>query len=539
MSSLFGKIVILNLLLLGFLYSSYAYELDYSEDPSKEYNGYGFGIETSNPIDYRQLQKIINNLPQKDIESLLPVLHKKQPELFRDYILMYRSRSLQEASFENPRVILVGKDAKLVMTYNGNETQKGFNNLEVMEFNSSTHRFSFYEIQFRDGKAKYSKENPQKCLNCHQSYKRKSVDPRPNWEPYNLWPGAYGSLSGVSDIISSYSRKRDAFLMSQHILEEEKVDQFFKEIAPKHSRYQLLVPMQKYKNTDRRNPNDEYFGINSPAQTPNESPVRLTEVFSHHNFRRIARIIRDSYPEIFKRYKYLLVGMGKCRRLFMPESLYEWHKKNMIKEKFNNKHTVMFYYGKDYNTFGGIELTSISGGIALIFSAFGIDTQDWSMDFGTYAKFASTERFGTPSYTDEVFYKNLMAVWGMEDNYKTSCYNLEKKSLALLEDFANSSDFFDYQNQPYRTSDIPLIKTCASCHVDQNYLYPSIPFDDEELLKDHLHRKYDQHQNLFQEIFYRTGPHALFDERMPPNRVVTAEEREELIKYLQKLYDSN
>lgn len=144
------------------------------------------------------------SLPQADAQTLLDGLvevgsHEtletflsRLPEYDRGhYVLMYRSRSLQDANFDNPRVLMFTPDAHLVMTFNGDAHQRGFSQLEVMRFDPKTKDFQFQEIEFPAAQAsadpvRFSALNPDKCSACHGS------PPRPVWDAFPFWPGAYG-----------------------------------------------------------------------------------------------------------------------------------------------------------------------------------------------------------------------------------------------------------------------------------------------------------------------------------------------------------
>src|SRR4051812_43977881 len=77
-------------------------------------------------LTYEDVVELIQKNHVLSIEQLLP----KLPEEFRsNYTLMYSSRSLQDASYEHPRVIMFGNDARLTCAFNGEATQLGFDML--------------------------------------------------------------------------------------------------------------------------------------------------------------------------------------------------------------------------------------------------------------------------------------------------------------------------------------------------------------------------------------------------------------------------
>lgn len=162
---------------------------------------------------YEDLVALIERGGHRSLESVLPEL----PREFREgYTLMHDSLSLQSASFEEPRVIMFGADASLTCTFNGDPAQVGHDTLECFQFRARERAFDFREIRFptrsngldrvafsaRDRSA----DGQVRCSSCHGD------DPRPNWDPYDVWPGAYGALDDAlgSDVDAylAYAAKR-------------------------------------------------------------------------------------------------------------------------------------------------------------------------------------------------------------------------------------------------------------------------------------------------------------------------------------------
>jgi len=152
-------------------------------------------------LTYEDLLGLISAHDVRSIEDLLPLL----PENYRsEYTLMHTSRSLQPSTFDSPRVIMTGPRATLVIAFNGDPEAVRYNVLEIIQFreggapadppNPSTppRGFEFREIVFSDldppAPPVPSPANQPLCRFCHGN-----PDPRPNWEVYGEWPGAYGS----------------------------------------------------------------------------------------------------------------------------------------------------------------------------------------------------------------------------------------------------------------------------------------------------------------------------------------------------------
>jgi hypothetical protein len=164
---------------------------------------------------YENLTQLIQSENIQSIEQLLPRLPE---DLRANYILMHESRSLQGASPQNPRVILFGNDARLTCAFNGDAKQIGFDSIECFQFRDRA--FDFRQIQFPTpenglkqvvfSKANQSTDGKTSCTGCHRE------DPRPNWDGYDRWPGAFGSrddrVNGSFELeneLKAFNSKRD------------------------------------------------------------------------------------------------------------------------------------------------------------------------------------------------------------------------------------------------------------------------------------------------------------------------------------------
>lgn len=139
---------------------------------------------------------LVGLIQAKNITSIEQLLPELPEELRANYTLMRQTRSLQHATASNPRVILFGRDAKLTCAFNGAPGSRGFDSLECFQFCREERAFDFRDIQFPTDEnglksVKFSERNKNargdvSCLKCH------GQDPRPNWDSYRRWPGAYG-----------------------------------------------------------------------------------------------------------------------------------------------------------------------------------------------------------------------------------------------------------------------------------------------------------------------------------------------------------
>src|SRR6202162_6133367 len=141
---------------------------------------------------FESLSRVIAAQHVGSVEELLAAL---PGDLRSHYSLVFSSRSLQDASLENPRAVLFGSNAELILTFNGDSSQHGFEAVETMEFDTHANRFIFREITFSPDKtqpaARISGPNPARCVACHDH------PARPIWDVPPAWPGVYGERYGA------------------------------------------------------------------------------------------------------------------------------------------------------------------------------------------------------------------------------------------------------------------------------------------------------------------------------------------------------
>lgn len=120
----------------------------------------------------------------KTIETFLA----KLPEIYRGHFaLMYDSKSLHQATPNEPRIIFFGPDARLLTAVSTDPRDPRYGVVEMIEYEPQTAEYKFHELDFDGERPQFIRE-PSRCNTCHGG------DGRPNWEPYDGWPGAYGSV---------------------------------------------------------------------------------------------------------------------------------------------------------------------------------------------------------------------------------------------------------------------------------------------------------------------------------------------------------
>ncbi len=505
-----------------------------------------YDVAKESSFSYEKLQSLINEKEITSVEEALENIKLYYPEFFSNYILMYHSRSLQGSSFKNPRAILFDKSGHFVFTFNGNSKQRGFDKLEVMQFREKTRSFDFHEVTFsKSRRPEFSKANPKKCQVCHQSPDRKNIDMRPNWEPYNIWPGAYGSISGnikLSTYHKHLKRLRDAdpLVLKNASLEEEELHNFFENVYENHSRYKLL--------------NKEEF---EPRQT-----VIFTEIQNTLAQKRVARIITQDLENIYKQISSTLAAGVRCKELMVSESAYKWLKNNWGNEEFKpepDKYVSSAYVPapdifndrisdqrenyvvaennilEDEKKFSRVNISEL---LHHVFEPLGISTSDWSLDFKTNGELAFRQRFGSPSNVQKMIRNAMKESFREEGLLKLNCEELAEKSVKQFDDFMKSETFFKLLNDKDEKvkNKAPLMNRCIKCHESGDIFIPYIPFSNEEDLAKYLKEPSEiTGRKLIEDIKYRLGDFVREEDRMPLGPIGSKEERSKLLEYLESL----
>lgn len=465
------------------------------------------------PLDQEySLETLLSDIQNKNLTTIEAVVAQLPKHMtHKNYVLMYRSRSLQEATPASPRAIVYTPTASFILTFNGgHKKQKGSNTLEMIQFRQKTQSFEFRELTFTDNSQPHlSEANPRKCLACHQSPSRKTVDPRPNWDPYNIWIGAFGSNSSdmdrkpLKDTLGSKILPQDREALAEQAHEAQFFKHYSQEIAPKHPRFSLLGEFNLHATTD------------------------LTQHLQVWNLLRVQRLVAQE-STIISLYKEMYAATMKChikKDVIERSPALRWHVASRPSKYF------------DYSPFDSFE--SVSGALTLLFEPLGVDTSDWSMDFGNGGRFAFYERFGTPANTQKI------ARWAWSQAFpwakeleSLSCEKLISSGLKKIEAAFQNGE--QQKMQKERRLPAPsgreTLNRCMSCHVDAlDPFAPTIPLDQPLLMASLLKKKISTRGSLFEDIAYRTSDMATHKEQMPPTRRLSVEERSALLEELKKM----
>jgi hypothetical protein len=239
---------------------------------------------------YEDLVALVKSKGVQSVDQLIPLL---PDELRSNFTFMYQSMSLQEATAKAPRAILFLRDGTLTCTFNGNPSEKGYDTLECFQYRAGSRSFDFRQIEFpspRNGlrvvefsRPNHSANGAISCTSCH------GRDPRPNWEAYPGWPGAYGSNN---DILGTTFPDQKVQAETRNFLQ-------FKSTYKKYPRYAAL----KFPTSDQLSP---YFEgeIGLGVKVNNHFSAAVAVLNAH----RDARLL-ESLPR-WRQYLFLMAISG-------------------------------------------------------------------------------------------------------------------------------------------------------------------------------------------------------------------------------------
>jgi hypothetical protein len=255
---------------------------------------------------FTDLRRLIEKRHITKIESLLPLLPE---DLRAHFTLVHKSESrMQGASEENPRAVIFGSTGRLILTFNGDKSQLGFNVVEALSFDNASKKFELNEIDFsKPNQVRFSETNPAKCTACH------GFDPRPIWNEYRFWPGVFGA----HDDYLKPGGAIESGIPSPDQTDSPELKKFksFRRSALSHPRYRYLG----------WNTEDECFPYHckpdpfnkSLSNSPN-SILTLVNVLNNS----IAISDRVSRSSNFNNFKYTLVYTLSCQGVTEGENPY-------------------------------------------------------------------------------------------------------------------------------------------------------------------------------------------------------------------------
>ncbi len=440
-------------------------------------------------------------LERHDLHSV-PDLLGALPESVRSQsVLLFETRSPQGASYEAPRVIFFGDDARRVFAFGGST-----DSVDVMTFDDEARAFRFQEVTFPlladVPTMSVSEPNPERCRACH------GTPARPVWDTYPVWPGAYGETVRAPP-------SPDEVAGLAH----------FAEARASHPRYRFVPERTE---TAAAKAERRYHGEATVA-----SNARLGELLAALDARVFARELAASPAFSAHRYGLLSALSPQCRTSADATPAFAAFAANT-----RQANTDQATY-KQWRAHGAARaMTPRTGAAAdapmtrlrfLAESELGVPTRGWTLalEKGTY-DFAVSDR-PAESLESRLFAelagddtRALELAWHGIDPSALCAY------LAQHEGPASPGAVGALAPQPGE----PLLGLCADCH--ERGVGPRIAFDHPQDLAPQLARRTKTHATLLDTIRFRLTPEA-GAKRMPMVRNASAEEQAQLMAYLEGL----
>lgn len=444
------------------------------------------------------IKKLIADNPQmRTGEELLEALPSA---LLSRYTILHTSRSIQNASSQNPRVILFSD--KFFIGFNGDSSQRGNDRIELMEYDRKKHQFNLAEVRLAEPAGPTVVENPKICSVCH------GADAHPLWDPYAEWPGAFDT--------------------GDHFFNTKWAEAEFKRFSQgnaKKGRYQKLKDLSTY-----------------TSRTPSRDLANVLDKLLED------RIAYHLFPSIknLSSYVYALQAVdSRCSDIesFIPASLATKFKSNYqsVKSETNGRYTqfseyrinlarVMGHYRegddvpysdldfsteRDHNLIAGLRylLERDGGSIGYWFSTIGMDVYRMPRD-------STATKLGQGLAKVSIPYLVKQGI-DLQD-----CNKLKRASLKALENLQTTSpdpiatgnpkplSIVDSnklpQDQFLRNTYQFVASSCSNCHQAGGDV-PKIPFLDPAAMAKEL-----QGSNLLSEIERRIKLPANARDVMPP-----------------------
>jgi hypothetical protein len=135
-----------------------------------------------------------------DVNARIDFVLSKLPKYFRaNFTLVHREDPL------NPRILMFGRDAQLVLGFQGNPTKKRANEIEIMAWHGDKKEFEFSLLEFGDGHTTLTRNHPR-CVVCHSGVSKPIKEEHlsralptmiPKFVQYPYWPGVYGAMNDI------------------------------------------------------------------------------------------------------------------------------------------------------------------------------------------------------------------------------------------------------------------------------------------------------------------------------------------------------
>ncbi len=247
-------------------------------------------------------KNVVSNILEDPNVNTVAEFVKRLPESYRmHYVLAYRSRSEQGASFQQPRIIFYGEDGRTFIAVTAHPENNANNTVEMIEWDSEKLTWSkenFSEIKFdtkKNARAKFSES--VSCFDCHRSGSD-DRGARLHWNPYFRWPDFYFHNDDSTEFRMLPDEDNDNAALSKITSGQEKIEmaKFFKTYKS-HPLYSLLPHLESRYQI-------EGAAVDKPVR-PN---LELTDIVFARTYLKIASEITrtEGYSDFKSLFFYLL-----------------------------------------------------------------------------------------------------------------------------------------------------------------------------------------------------------------------------------------
>ena len=471
------------------------------------------------------------------VESFLGKLAEKHPEHFQNYTSIYATRSLHRASFDFPRVVLIGKSFSEVNSYKAEpnfllsfSTDPGdprAENIEVAFWNPTLRQYEFVGIEFGlQAKSKRFKEEAF-CESCH------GYPAKPIWDSYFFWPGVFGSEDDSSTFrpyrtYPEYSKSKEFRYFLQF------TDKINSARENKQGRLQHLKPLKENQRPNLalnrmivRQAGEQYSQL-----IGGDTAVQKLRYLIWGAMTRISRCdndFADFFPTSLRTELRSTLDLLEAEiREADTQSLLHRHKKyeaitgEKPSARANGFLKPSDYYHRNWAVMRFIFEGMLENPYDLLEWSTELSPKVWRISTLQYlgkafAKEMQLEKIRPHEFCDVGLREHQKLNRGAEVRYSESFRQQVKRAIARFRKKSEGAQFKVFEN-------------CINCHSYQNKRnVPYIPFSDELFLQ----RRLRSSTRLKNEILLRISPSAEGQEtQMPPGEAISSEARQKIQDYL-------
>lgn len=146
-----------------------------------------FATELSLPLNADNIKKYFDAHPTHRIEQFLADL---PPSYTGSFVLIHHSHSLQQATYEKPRVVYFGPDGQFLLAVGNVPEDPRSQMLEFADLDEASGIYHFGEVDLTHTGSPQVTKDAVSCTKCHGN------PTRPIWGQYPKWEGTYSDEAG-------------------------------------------------------------------------------------------------------------------------------------------------------------------------------------------------------------------------------------------------------------------------------------------------------------------------------------------------------